>query len=146
MSKVSKPVVRLQQILKDKPTQFQKLDSIDEFNFWVEVKSRSRSWEIFIQDEYNDFDPEKPLIALWLVFDALEEYEEGDDFLTWCTGYGLDPSNSKLLDYYRALGKTLVEVKKTFGTIDSWIAPLEYQLRTGVILELLDPKNQIKYE
>ncbi|MDN3205922.1 hypothetical protein [Algoriphagus sediminis] len=146
MSEVSKPIARLQQLLRSKPTHFQKSEIMDDYNFWIELRTKSRVWQIFIQDEYHDFSPDTPLMAIWLVFDALEEYKESEDFLVWCRGYGLDPSNSKLLQYYKSLGQTLAEIEKTYGTIDSWITPMEYQLRTGVIQELLDPKNQIKYE
>ncbi len=144
MKKVSKEITRLQGLLKERPVQFRQLENLREEDFWIEIKSRSKTWKILIQDEYEDFNPHLPLPALYLVFDALEEYQDAEDFLTWCRSLGYDTSNTKLLDYYRGLGNNLNEIQSFFGTIDSGIYPLEYQLRTGVIDELLDPENNRK--
>lgn len=111
-------------------------ERIDEENLWIQLLINSKQWDLFILDEYRDFDPEYPLFCLFLVLTALEEYEESMDFLTWSTSYGLDTSSTRHLDYYRNLDASLNEIKSILGAIDSCINPLDYQLRTGVIQEL----------
>lgn len=100
-------------------------------------QSMKKTWQILVDDEYQDFDPEKPLVNLFLTFHSLELYEEADDFLSWSNYFNLDTSNSQLLDYYRSLSNTYREIEQMVGKIDSCITPLDYQLRTGVVTALL---------
>ncbi|MFC3878706.1 hypothetical protein ACFOSV_00875 [Algoriphagus namhaensis] len=118
---------------------FEQLEAFDDEVIWVNINIDSRSWKILIQDEYHDFSEKLPLMALFLVFSAIQDYKESLDFLQWCTGYGLNASHPGLLDYYRTLGKTLEEIRQVLGNIDPTISALDYQLRTGVIDALKDP-------
>lgn len=111
-------------------------ERIDEENHWAQLLINSKQWDLFILDEYQDFDPEYPLACLFLVLTALEEYEESTDFLNWSTSNGLDTSSPRLLDYYRGLSTSLNQIKSVLGAIDPCINPLDYQLRTGVIQAL----------
>ena len=120
-------------------------ERIDEENLWAQLLINSKQWDLFILDEYQDFDPEYPLFCLFLVLTALEEYEESKDFLTWSTSNGLKTSSTRLLDYYRNLGTSLNEIKSILGAIDSCINPLDYQLRTGVI-QALKNYPKIRFE
>ena len=99
---------------------------------------KNKSWTILIDDEYKDLTPGKTMINLFLFLRELELYEEADDFLVWCNFYFLEPSTSGLLDYYKDLGKTFTEISLILGEVDSCIAGLDYELRTGVIDALIE--------
>ena len=107
---------------------------------WVSFQVNNSEWRILVDDEYHDFDEGKPLLCLFLVLFSLSIYDDCDDFLNWCNQWNLNTSDPKWLDYYRGLGQTYRDIEKTLGTVDPQITALDYQLRTGVIQELIDSK------
>ncbi len=90
-----------------------------------------QSWDVYIDNEYHDFNTDKPLVCIYLVLSALEDYSDADDFLQWCRHLGLNASDQKWLDYFRQLARSYNEIEKILGKIDSFINPLDYQLRSG---------------
>lgn len=97
-----------------------------------------QSWPILIDDEYNDLREDRQLMALFLVLRELEIYQSEPDFLKWCMQNGSDPADFHLLEYYRSMGRSMYAIEKIIGTIDSHISSLDYELRTGIIRELVE--------
>ncbi|MDX2360550.1 MAG: hypothetical protein QNK23_07070 [Crocinitomicaceae bacterium] len=111
-------------------------DRIDDMQ-WVEFSIQSTSWRILVDDEYNDLNESSQLMCVFLVLRELEIYQEAADYLKWCGQMRAIVFNSDLLVYYKQLGKSVVEIESFIGHIDSQITDLDYQLRTGVIKELI---------
>ncbi len=103
----------------------------------AELRIQQSSWTILIDDEYDDLKEESQLMCLYLILRELEIYQSETDFLTWCNQNGSNAANSMLLQYYKDLGKTTLEIESILGSIDSQITDLDYQLRTGIIEELI---------
>ena len=106
----------------------------------AEIQIGEKSWVILVDDEYDDLIQERQLMCFFLVLRELEIYQSESDFLRWCSQNGWDPKDSKLLYYYKQLGKTVLEIESIIGEIDSKISGLDYELRTGVIDELVAAK------
>jgi len=103
----------------------------------VTLSTSDANWNLFVDDEYGDFDGQKQLLCLFLVLRSLEDYKDENDYLKWCSLYGLNPAEDKWLSYYRVLAKTYREIVSVIGEPDSYINSLDYQLRSGAFSALL---------
>ena len=108
--------------------------------FFVKLTINNNSWTILIDDEYDDFSKDKPLVNWFLTLFSLEAYEETEDFLEWSKEFNYEPM-TKLLDYYKSLSITSAEIKSILGEINPQITALDYQLRTGVVQALINYKT-----
>jgi hypothetical protein len=106
--------------------------------FFVNLSINGQLWKILVDDEYQDFATNNPLVCLFLVFNSLESYKESSDFLTFCKLHNVDPSDVNWLEYYRSLDTIYQEIRKKIGKIDPCISPYDYNLRTGVIQSLMN--------
>lgn len=97
----------------------------------------SQSWPILVDDEYRDLRDTNQLMGLYLCLRSLENYQYESDFLKWCMHHHADASDFELLQYYRSLAKTTYDIEQSIGPIDSRISSLDYELRTGIIRELV---------
>ncbi len=100
---------------------------------FVEVAIADKKWNVFVDDEYDNFNDENPLLNFYLLLASLEDYQESTDYLDWCKQNMLKTNDFKWLDYYQSLKLIYAEISSYLGTIDSCITPLDYQLSTGVI-------------
>ena len=96
-----------------------------------------KSYNIYIYDEYEDFDLGNQLLCVYLVLSSLEDYQENQDYLVWCDNQMITPDDI-WLQYYRDLASMYSEIKKSLGQIDSYIPHLEYELRSGSYYQLLN--------
>ena len=111
--------------------------SVQHYFIIVELTIDDNSWEVLVDDEYNDFSEDHQLMSLFLTLSSLEAYNESNDYLNWCKENGIDPSDSNLIEYYQSLDSIYREIKTILGEIDSCISSMDYQLRTGVIDALI---------
>ena len=102
----------------------------------IKMTINSKSWDLYVDDEYGDSRFEKPLVALYLVLFSLEIYFDSYDFLDWSRQNQINPSQTEWLTYYKTLGKTYTEIKEILGEVDSCISSFDYQMRNDVIDEL----------
>ncbi|MCR9172459.1 MAG: hypothetical protein NXI10_08215 [bacterium] len=102
----------------------------------VEFKIGSKSYHIFVDDEYHDFKKDNPDLHLCLVLRTLEMYEDAPDFLAWCTQFELDASNSTAREHHMELGHIYRDIEQQVGTVDSYISDLDFQLNAGAAQEL----------
>ena len=103
----------------------------------VTLSTLDASWNLFVDDEYADFNDKRQLLCLFLVLRSLEDYNDEDDYFKWCALYGLNPAEDKRLRYYQVLAKTYREIVSVIGEPDSCINSLDYQLRSGAFSALL---------
>lgn len=107
---------------------------------WVKVTTGQSSWDLLLHDEFHDLDNDKPLVCLYLLLYALEDYQDTEDYLEWCKEYMIKPP--ELLTYYNELGSIYAEFEKMVGTIEIFISSMDYQLRAGEYSELLRMYDQ----
>ncbi len=77
------------------------------------------------------------MVAFYLVLSALEQYQEGPDFLVWANENYIDASSSKWLSYYKSLDTITNEIEDTLGEINSQVSPYDYTMQTDLGLALL---------
>lgn len=99
-----------------------------------------QDFQLQVDDEYGDFNIDNQVLCLFLVLNTLLLYKESDDFLIWCRQYGFAPANTSHLHYYQSLAQCYAAIENSLGEVDACIAPLDYQLRTGVIQALVELK------
>jgi hypothetical protein len=120
--------------LHAEPVEHKKDDSLLKARFFI----GSQYWDLYIDNEYGYFNTNKQLVCIYLVLNALEEYNEAEDYLLWCKANGLNASDNSWLEYYRYLGKAFQKIEQLIGKIDSFINPLDYQLNAGSFHALLN--------
>ncbi len=129
-------IERLKALQEKHGISIRQLPSEEEDFILVELRTETLIFQIFVDDEYKDFDENKPLMCLFLALQSLEDYADSDDYLVWCRQNGLNSSDLKWLDYYKALGEAYDALLKKFGEIDTYINSLDYQLRSGAFWAL----------
>lgn len=97
----------------------------------VICKINSCSFELYVDDEFNDLSLNNPLLHLYLILRELEYYQEEKDILKWANGKGLNPGDSDILSYYKGLSDICNQVALQLGTLDSHISDLDFQLNAG---------------
>ncbi len=102
----------------------------------VDFLFNGTNYNLYIDDEYKDFDEENQSLCLYLVLRSIIDYKEEDDFLKWCNLYALNASEHHWLSYYRSLGEIIGEIERKTGELRVFIADLDYQLRSGAFYEL----------
>ncbi len=107
--------------------------------FLVEFMADDKSWEIYLEDEYQEFD-QNQWVRIFLVLRVLEDYREAKDWEAWCRLYFLEPT-PQWESYHKHLKQIYHEIEKQLGGIDSFINPLDYQLKSGSYHYLLKLKD-----
>lgn len=107
-------------------------------NYYPEVVFRigSTSYNIYIDDEFNDLRIGNSLLNLCLVLRSLEIYEDTDDYLQWCTELGIDSSDNIARAYHMGLRTMYSEIESRIGKIDSCISDFDFELNAGAAQEL----------
>lgn len=100
------------------------------------------SFELFIDDEFQDFSIKNIDLHLCLVLRSLETYQEAEDFLVWCTHLGLNASNNEVRSHYMDFGTAYREIEKRIGSIDSFISDLDFQLNASAAQALRNSSVQ----
>lgn len=98
---------------------------------WVRFRLDGKVFVLMVDDEYKDFDLNRPAMNLCLFLRELEDYQEEEDILKWCNLKGLKVSDAGVLEYYKGLDAIYNEVKKILGTIDPQISNYDFELSAG---------------
>ena len=77
------------------------------------------------------------MVAFYLTLSALEQFQEGPDFLVWANENYINASDSKWLSYYKSLDTIINEIEDTLGDINSQVSPYDYAMQTDLGLALL---------
>lgn len=102
----------------------------------VQLSLNNQVFKFFIDDEYNDIQYNNKLLLLCLVLRELENYQNSDDYLTWCSERFLDSSITTVREYHMSLRTTYNTIQRIIGTIDSQISDYDFQLNAGAAQEL----------
>lgn len=101
----------------------------------------AKSFNIFVDDEYQDFKLKSPLLSLCLVLRELDYYSDSHDYILWCKEHQLEPNNTQVLSYFRSLAGTYRDIEKILGTIDPIINDFDFEMNAGAVFELRNKKN-----
>ena len=98
---------------------------------WVRFQLNETPFVLMIDDEYNDFALSKPAMNLCLFLRELDDYQEEEDILKWCSLKGLKAEDSDVLAYYKGLAAIYADVKHILGAIDPQISDTDFSLNAG---------------
>ncbi len=89
-----------------------------------------KTFPLFVDDEFEDFKLNNPLLNLCLVLRELEYYKDTYDYLLWCKELSQDASDIVVLNYYRSLASIYREVENILGEINCPITDYEFEFNT----------------
>ena len=104
----------------------------------VRFSSNNSSWDIYVDDEYHFLKRNNELLNIFLVLNALEDYNYAEDYLQWCLHQGLNASNLKWLDYYTNLSGYFTEITAFIGQIEVYLPKVDYQLNPAAFTALFE--------
>jgi hypothetical protein len=93
--------------------------------------TKDQSFELFLYDEYEDLKWNNPLLHLCLALMELENYDDAEDYLQWCTFRGLEAANEEMRSYHTGLGETYNALKNILGEIDPQVSYFDFELNAG---------------
>jgi len=104
----------------------------------------SLNLDVLIEDEYDDLLLNDPRVDLVLVLRELELIDHSSDYLHWCRLQGLlcSTERGKLHSYYQNIVWILPKLYQIFGKneIETFVSDLDFELNTGAMLHLREPK------
>ena len=113
-------------------TALPKTKSLEDISFReIDFLSPSYTCTLPVDDEYKDADLDNQALLLQLIIFAIEEYEDCDDFLVWCTAFGLNASDSLSLVLFKRTGEIVPKIRAIIGTDFHGISDYDWQLNAG---------------
>jgi hypothetical protein len=106
----------------------------------VTLKSKSKEWELFIDNEYDDFDVTNQPVCIYLALRALDDYCIEQNFKNWSRYYSLGSNSAEWKTYFDYLGKAYDEIETEWGSIDTFLKDDDYLMCDGAYVELLKTK------
>lgn len=94
----------------------------------VDFKVGGKEFHLFVDDEYDDFRNNYPLLNLCLILRELEGFEYADDYKVWCQERGLDDNNPQVESNYRHLGEVYSSITAIIGKIDSKVSDFDFEM------------------
>ncbi len=94
----------------------------------VDFKFGGKEFHLFVDDEYDDFRNNYPLLNLCLVLRELEGYDYADDYLVWCQERGLNEGNPQVQSNYKHLGDVYADITSIMGKIDSQVSDFDFEM------------------
>lgn len=97
----------------------------------VEFTLGNRTFQLFVDDEYDDLKKNYPLLNFCLVLRELEGYEYSENYQQWCQERFFEPEVAAINEAYEQLALVYKEVKEILGEIDSKISDYDFELNAG---------------
>lgn len=113
----------------------------DEGYITLEMKSPSKIFVVPVMDEYKDFDPSMPSMALNLVMSECVCYEDAEDYLVWAIEMGLNASNEQARASWFQLREVVPKIREYLGNSIEPISFFEYELNAGAAQILREIDN-----
>ncbi len=114
-------------------TALQKTKRLEDISFReIDFICPSYTCRIPVDDEYEDADLGNQALLLQLIIFAIEEYEDCDDFLIWCTAFGLNASYPLSLVLYKQTAESTKRIRAIIGSDFHGISDYDWQLNAGV--------------
>ena len=92
-----------------------------------------KSFRFFVDDEYEDFRYNYPILNFCVVLRELEDYKFSNDYLLWCAERHIDASNLDIREYYMAFNAIYNEIEGIIGKINSFIPDNDFEFGMGEI-------------
>ena len=102
----------------------------------ISFSIRERSFELFIEDEYKDWQEKNQALCLCLALRELEEYEEEADYFSWCNARGYPGNIERIRQYHMDLRRIYREVEEVLGEIDAQVSNWDFEMNAGAAQEL----------
>ena len=102
----------------------------------VTLKSKDKEWNLFIENEYDDFDIDNQPVCIYLVLRSLDDFRIEENYKNWI-GYFTLQDNQHWRSYYDYLNNAYLEIASHWGSIDTFISDDDYLMCDGAYVELL---------
>lgn len=93
----------------------------------IDFTVEDTTWQIFISDEYGECREGRPLLSIYMVLNALQEYEDSQDFLSWCQLFEVSPTDSVIRNYYIDLELVNKAVRSLLGDFEVILKEIHFQ-------------------
>lgn len=93
-------------------------------------------FSLFVDDEYDDFRKNYPILNFCLVLRELEGYEFTSDYEVWCQERFFEKGSDKVKMAFENLKSVTKRAKEILGEIDSCISDWDFEMNTGAAQEL----------
>ena len=106
----------------------------------VTLRSKDKEWNLFIENEYDDFDIDNQPVCIYMALRALDDYRIEGDYKSWIGYFSLE-NNDHWKKYYEYLGNAYTEMETLWGGIDTFLKDEDYLMCDGAYVELLKSMN-----
>ena len=97
----------------------------------IKIRAINKQFVVPLMDEYEDFDVNRPSLALHLVLLACEDFEEAEDYLVWCKDLGLTVADERCRNAWFHLREEVPKIRSFLGDQVQAIDSFDYQLGAG---------------
>jgi hypothetical protein len=94
------------------------------------------AFSLFVDDEYNDFKYNYPLLNLCLVLRELDGYHYAPEFEQWCQERYLEAKDKKVQAAFENLKIVTKKVESILGGIDPCVSDWDFEMNAGAAQEL----------
>ena len=102
----------------------------------VNFEIGGKSFQIFVDDEYDDLRYNYPLLNLCLVLRELEGYVYANGYEIWCQERFLNKEDEQVTQSYKHIANTYQEVAQIIGEIKSYVTDFDFELNAGAAQRL----------
>lgn len=102
----------------------------------IQMQIKTHAFDLFVEDEYQDWTEDNPALCLCLILRELEGYDSATDFLNWCHIQGYSAANDRVRTYYMDLESQYSEIAHLLGGINSHISDWDFGLNAGAAFAL----------
>jgi len=102
----------------------------------VEFRIRTKTFILFVDDEFEDLKLNKPPLSLCVVLREIEGVHIEGPYPNWCKALNLDESNTAVRNPYDNLLQISKDLKALVGTYVSIISDFDVTLNAGEAQEL----------
>lgn len=116
---------------RKKNLSFRKLKEVPISKLWVELKSPDLTYKVLVDNEYGEFNENKPALCLYHVLLAFEDYKVSKDYLEWCRDNDLDAAQLQWLDYYKSMEESTQVLYRRLGFNVHLVSRSDFEFRTS---------------
>ncbi|HAE13234.1 MAG: hypothetical protein H6548_09380 [Chitinophagales bacterium] len=107
----------------------------------VEAMISGQAFTIPVDDEYDDPITANKAMQWHMILRTVADYEDSNDFLTWCNELGMDSTSLEVLAMYRHLNDIVPGLRRVAGEVQP-LSHFDQQMNTGAMQSL---RNRVGY-